>query len=154
MFGEMAVLEKFPRTATAIALGEVKAIELDKQNFEILMMGNSALAFKLLRMLSKRIFESKRRFMILTLPDPQSKVADVFLMLDGMLPNIDKSSESREFRITTEEIARWAGISVSQTKETLNFFAAQHRLYIFPGRIIVSNINDFARFVNSKRTPV
>jgi CRP-like cAMP-binding protein len=154
MFGEMAILENSPRSATAIALDEVKAVELDGRNFEILMMGNSTLAFKLLRMLAQRISASKRRFQILTLPDPQSKIADVFLMLDGNRTNTDKSSDSREFRITTEEVAQWAGISVPQASYTLNLFVSQNRMKIYPDRIIVKNINDFARFVNSKRNHV
>jgi CRP-like cAMP-binding protein len=151
MFGEMELLEKSPRTTTAIALDEVKAIELDGPNFEILMLGNSALSFKLVRMLSKRAFEAKRRFMILTLPDPQSKVADVFLMLDELRINPVNSSESREFHITPEEVARWAGISASQARDILNVYASQYRLKILPDRIIIKNISDFARFVNSKR---
>jgi CRP-like cAMP-binding protein len=151
MFGEMEILEKLPRATTAIAFDEVKAIELDARNFEILMMGNSTLAFKLLRLLAKRISDTKRRFMILTLPDHQSKVADVFLMLDERQTNTDKSSEIREFRTTPEEVAKWAGISAPLARETLSLFATQNRLKIAPGRITVKNINDFNRLVHSKR---
>ena len=137
IFGEMAVLENSPRTTTALALNTVKALELDAGNFEILMLGNPALAFKLLRILAKRIFDSKRRYMIFSLPDPQTKVMDVFLMLNETQTNIDKPSELREFRITTEEIARLAGISVSQARETLSFFAGQNRLKVSPNSIAV-----------------
>jgi CRP-like cAMP-binding protein len=151
MFGEMAILENSPRTATAIALDEVKALELSAQNFEILMHGNPQLAFKLLRIFSKRIYDSKRRFILLTLPDLRSKVAMVFLILDETQTDIDKSENSREFKTTVDDIAQWAGISVQQTRETLSHFAAQNRLEIFPSRIIVKNINDFSRLVNSRR---
>jgi len=151
MFGEMAILENSPHYATAIALDEVKALELDAQNFEILILGNPTLAFKLLRIFAKRILDTKRRFMILTLPDPQSKVADVFLMLDETGKDIDRSSDHREFRITTEEVAQWAGISVSQAEENLKFFADRNRLTILPDRIEVKNINDLSRYVNAKR---
>jgi CRP-like cAMP-binding protein len=151
MFGEMAILENSPRTATAIALDEVKALELNAQNFEILMHSNPQLAFRLLRIFSKRIYDSKRRFMLLTLPDFQSKVAMVFLILDETQTDIDKSDNSREFKTTVDDIAQWAGISVQQTREALSYFAAQHRLEIFPNRIIIKNINDFSRLVNSRR---
>ena len=150
-FGEMAILENSPRTATVIALNEVKVLELDEKNFEKLMLGNPAMAYKLLYNFAKRIYDSKRRFMILTLPDPQSKVADVFVMLDETINNQDKSGDSREFRISTEEVARWAGISVPQTREALSTFAAQQRITINPNNITVRNINDFSRFVHAKR---
>jgi len=151
MFGEMAILENSPRSATAIALDTVKVLEFNTQNFEILMLGNPQIALKLLKMFAKRIYDSKRRFMILTLDEPQAKIADVFLMLDETQPNADKSTERREFKTTVDDVAHWAGISVSETRETLGHFVNQRRVEIFPDRIIVKNINDFSRFVNSRR---
>jgi CRP-like cAMP-binding protein len=151
MFGEMAILENSPRSATAIALDEVKVLEFNAQNFQILMLGNPQIALKLLKMFAKRIYDSKRRFMILTMPDPQAKIADVFLMLDEMQTDIDKSTECREFRTTVDDVAHWAGISSTEARESLSHFANQRRLEIFPDRIVVKNISDFSRFVNSRR---
>jgi len=151
MFGEMAILENSPRSATAIALDEVTVLEFNSQNFEIMLLGNPQMALKLLKMFCKRIYDSKRRFMILTLPDPQSKIADVFLMLDETQPDIDKTTEKREFKTTVEGVAHWAGMSVSAVKEVLEHFTVQHRVEIFSDSIVVKNINDFARFVSSKR---
>jgi CRP-like cAMP-binding protein len=151
MFGEMAILEKSPRSATAIALDTVKVLEFNSQNFEILMLGNPQIALKLLRMFAKRIYDSKRRFMILTLPDPQAKIADVFLMLDETQSDIDKTTERREFKTSVDDVAHWAGMSVSEARDTLSHFVTQRRVEMFPDRIVVKNINDFSRFVNSRR---
>jgi CRP-like cAMP-binding protein len=151
MFGEMAILENSPRSATAIALDEVNVLEFNSQNFEILLLGNPQIALKLLKMFCKRIYDSKRRFMILTLPDPQTKVADVFLMLDETVADIDKTTEHREFKTTVEGVAHWAGMSVNEVRDVLGHFANQRRIEIFPDRITVKNINDFARYVSSRR---
>jgi CRP-like cAMP-binding protein len=151
MFGEMAILEKSPRSATAIALDTVKVLEFNAQNFEILMLGNPQIALKLLRMFTKRIYDSKRRFMILTLDDPQAKIADVFLMLDETQTNSDRSTERREFKTTVDDIAHWAGMSIAETREILGHFVTQRRMEMYPDRIVVKNINDFSRFVNSRR---
>jgi CRP-like cAMP-binding protein len=151
MFGEMAILENSPRSATAIALDAVKVLEFNSQNFEILMLGNPQIALKLLKMFTKRIYDSKRRFMTLTLDDPQAKIADVFLMLDETQPDIDKTTETREFNTTVEDVAHWAGMGVNETRDILNTFTTQRRLEIFSDRIVVKNINDFARFVSSRR---
>jgi CRP-like cAMP-binding protein len=151
MFGEMAILENSPRSATAIALDTVNVLEFNSQNFEILMLGNPQIALKLLRMFAKRIYDSKRRFMILTLDDPQAKIADVFLMLDESSPAVDKTSESREFKTTVEDVAHWAVMSVSEAREALSHFVTQRRMEMYPDRIVVKNINDFSRFVNSRR---
>ena len=151
MFGEMAILENSPRSATAIALDEVKVLEFNSQNFEILLLGNPLIALKLLKMFCKRIYDSKRRFMILTLPEPQAKIADVFLMLDETQPDIDRTTDRREFKTTVEGVAHWAGMSVNEVRDILGHFANQHRVEIFPDCITVKNINDFSRFVSSRR---
>jgi CRP-like cAMP-binding protein len=151
MFGEMAILEGSPRSATAIALDEVRALEFNAQNFEILMNGNPQIALNLLRIFSKRINDSKRRFMILTLQNPQAKIADVFLMLDETLPDIDKKTDSREFYATIEDIAHWAGVSAEEAREILHTFVVQNRLEMYATRMVVKNINDFSRVVNSRR---
>ncbi|MDR2701474.1 MAG: Crp/Fnr family transcriptional regulator [Spirochaetaceae bacterium] len=151
MFGEMAILEHSPRSATAIALDTVKVLEFNQQNFEILMMGNPKIALTLLKMFTKRIYDSKRRFMILTLEEPQAKIADVFLMLDETQTNIDKATDRREFLTTVDDIAHWAGMGVSQAKDIINHFVTQRRMEVYNDRIIVTNINDFSRFVASRR---
>jgi len=151
MFGEMAILENSPRSATAIALDSVKLLEFNSQNFDILMLGNPQIALKLLKMFAKRIFDSKRRFMILTLEEPPAKIADVFLMLDESQPDIDKTTERREFKATVDNVAQWAGMTVNQTREILSNFENQRRVEMLSDKIVVKNINDFSRFVNSRR---
>lgn len=152
IFGEMAILEEAPRSATAIAQDKVKALEFNRENFEVLMQGNPQIALKLLKLFTKRIYDQKRRFMILTLDDVQARVADVFLMLSetqGGGPG--EEDDSRVFQTSVDDVAHWAGMSPEECRKALNHFMTQRRIEIFPDRIEVRNINDFVRFVNSRR---
>jgi CRP-like cAMP-binding protein len=151
MFGEMAILENSPRSATAIAIDEVTVLEFNRQNFEILLMGNPQVALMLLKVFAKRIFDSKRKFMILTLEDPQAKIADVFLMLDESQPNLDRTTERREFKATVDDVAHWAGMGVNETRDILNRFVQQRRMEVYTDTIVVKNISDFSRFVGARR---
>ncbi|ULQ59170.1 Crp/Fnr family transcriptional regulator [Brucepastera parasyntrophica] len=151
IFGEMAILENSPRSATAIAYDDVKALEFNKANFEVLMMGNPAIAMKLLKTFVKRIFAQKRRLMILTIPDKQARVGDVFLMLDETQPNIDRSTEMRTFSTTMDEVARWAGLPLENVQDEINRFVDMGRIIVYENRIIVKNITDMQRFVNTRR---
>ncbi len=154
IFGEMAILEGAPRSATAVAVNQVKVLELNRANFEVLMMGNPQIALRLLRLFAKRIYDQRRRFMILTLDEPQAKIADVFLMLDetGMAIGVDaEASERREFKTTLEDVAHWAGMSPSEVQTILGHFQNQRRIEMTADRIVVKNINDFIRFVSTKR---
>jgi CRP-like cAMP-binding protein len=150
-FGEMSILENVPRSATTIALDDVKALEFSRENFEVLTLGNPQIALKLLKGFVQRIYAQKRTFMILTLDDVEAKVADVFLMLAENLSIDTTSVDSIEFKNTVDDLSHWAGIPAGQCREVLNHFVAQRRIEIYPDRIVVKNINDFARFVNSRR---
>ncbi len=152
IFGEMAILEEAPRSATAVAQDKVKALEFNRENFEVLMQGNPQIALKLLKLFTKRIYDQKRRFMILTLDDVQARVADVFLMLyetQGGTAGDDENS--RTFQTSVDDVAHWAGMSPEDCRKVLNHFMTQRRIEIYPDRIEVKNINDFVRFVSSRR---
>jgi CRP-like cAMP-binding protein len=154
-FGEMAILEGAPRSATAQAMDKVKVLEFNRANFEVLMMGNPQMALRLLKLFTKRIWDQKRRFMILTLEEPQAKVADVFLMLAetgaAVQANAEQEGEKREFKVTVEDVAHWAGMSGQEVQTILGHFANQRRVELFPDKIVVRNISDFQRFVSTRR---
>ena len=150
IFGEMAILENSPRSATAIALDQVKDLEFNKENFEVLMTGNPAIAMKLLKLFVKRIYTQKRRFMVLTLGDLQARVGDVFIMLYQTMQT-SGHGETVEIAVTKEDVAHWAGLPVDIVQDELNKFVDQRKIEIYEDRIIVKNIIELERFVNSKR---
>ncbi len=152
IFGEMAILEEAPRSATASAIERVKCLEFNRANFEILMRGQPAIALRLLKLFTKRIYDQRRRFMILTLDDVQARVADVFLMLNEMQVNpAEEEMDERVFQTTQDDVAHWAGLSSEETRHVLNHFVSQRRLEVQKDQIIVKNINEFIRFVSSRR---
>jgi CRP-like cAMP-binding protein len=89
--------------------------------------------------------------MILTLDDIQARVLDVFLMLAETDPTPTQDTENREFKTTMDDIAHWAGLPTEKCREVLNHFSSQNRIEVYPDKMIVKNINEFVRFVNSRR---
>lgn len=152
IFGEMAILENSPRSATAIAYDDVIALEFNKANFEILMMGNPAIAMKLLKTFVKRIYAQKRRFMILRIPDKMARVADVFLMLDETQPTPDRTADFRTFQTTVEDVARWAGLPANEVQDELNRFSVQGKMEIYDDRITVKHLSELQRLVSARRS--
>ena len=55
IFGEMALFDKEPRSATASASGECRVLKVDRRKFFALMSRDPTLAFKILQSLSQRI---------------------------------------------------------------------------------------------------
>jgi len=151
IFGEMAILEDQPRSATAIAIDRVKVLRFNKENFNHLLQGNPQLAFRLLKIFSNRIYDAKRRLLILTLPDIESKVYDAFLMLAENQNISPKANDHVTFSTNIEEIANWCGEKVNRVKEVLIRFADQGKIQIYEDRIIVKDLYEMFRIVQSRR---
>ncbi|MCX7632024.1 MAG: Crp/Fnr family transcriptional regulator [Turneriella sp.] len=150
IFGEMAILEEQPRSATATAIEPVTVLHFDRENFVTMMMSQPQLALKLLVVFSKRIYDAKRRLMILLLDDIPSKVADVFLMLAEKEPTYAHMREI-SLPITVDDVANWAGITHEQAAEQLNHWVKVGKIEIYSDRIFIRNLTEFKRIVAQKR---
>jgi CRP-like cAMP-binding protein len=151
VFGEMSILEDAPRSASAIAVDRVRALEFNKANFEILLSGNPQITLKILKLFTKRIWDQRRRFQILTIDDPTARIGDVFLMLAESQPEEQQVGEKRIFEATIEDIGLWAGMPGDKAREIVNHLAGQRRIEIGKGTITVNNIHDLGRMVSSRR---
>lgn len=151
IFGEMAILEGQPRSATAIAIDKVKLLKFNKENFDLLLEGNPQLAFNILKIFSNRIYDAKRRLLILTLPDIESKVCDVFLMLAENQHISPKTTNPVTFDSKVDEIAHWCGERESKVKEALRNFTDTGKIQIYEDRIVVKNLYEMYRIVHNKR---
>jgi CRP-like cAMP-binding protein len=148
-FGEMAILENIPRSATCVALTKVDTLEFTKENFELLVTGNPQMAIILLKLFCKRIYDQQRRFKILCISDYAIRIADVFMMYDEMSPSMG-TDKRRTFNLTIQEIAHWAGIPVDVAHGEIKKLVDTHRLEIFETSISVTNIADIRRMVESR----
>ena len=149
-FGEMAILENSPRSATAVAVNTVKVLEFNKENFEILIAGNPQIALILLKLFCKRIYDQKRRFKILVIEDTQARVADVFLMFAEMQPHADPNERTMRFNLTIQDISHWAGLPVDTVREEVNRFVEKHKIEVYDTYIVVTNIVDMRRIVDTR----
>lgn len=149
LFGEMAILDNSPRSATCMAAGHVQCLEFSKANFELLVAGNPQIALMLLKLFCKRIYDQKRRLKILVINDLQARVADVFCMLDEMNPVSLTNKTLRRFDVTIQDIARWAGLSMDLTRTEIDKYIARNKIEVFENHMIVHSIADMERMANN-----
>ena len=146
----MAILDNSPRSATCMALNKVKVLEFNKENFQTLFSGNPNIALILLKLFCKRIYDQKRRLKMLAIKDLQAKIADVFIMLDEINPPMNKTERSRKFSLTIADVAHWAGLPLEVTREELNRYVEKNKIEIYDSHIIVANITDMKRIVDTR----
>ncbi|NLM00632.1 MAG: Crp/Fnr family transcriptional regulator [Treponema sp.] len=149
-FGEMAILENSPRSATCVAIDTVEVLEFSKENFELLITGNPQIALMLLKLFCKRIYDQKRRFRILVIQDNQARVGDVFLMFDELNPGTNPNDRSRRFNLTVQDVSHWAGLPVDVVRDEINKFVEKRKIEVYDNHIVVTNIVDMKRFVDSR----
>ena len=149
-FGEMAILEAEPRSASAVAVDHVRALKFNRENFGALMNSQPPLAFRLLVIFANRIYDARRRLQILLLDDSQAKVSDVFLMLSEKDPHYGHSAQM-VFNVTVDDVASWCGLPPPEVQRVISGFVKQGKLELFADRIVIKNINDFSRLVAAKR---
>lgn len=152
MFGEMALLENAPRTATAIAEEETKLLRFNKESFNTLLSTNQQIAIKLLRVLAKRIYEAKRRLMILVLDNKEAKIMDTLLMIGETSCGLNHDmSDPVEIETSVDDISRWCAEDLSETKRVLLHYEKLGKILIKGQKFIIRNPSELYRIISGKR---
>ena len=80
-FGEMALLEGLPRSASAEAVDATTVIEVDSQTFEEMIRGNIEIAVRIMRKLASRVRELDRRLQNLLVDSGVGRAVEVLRWL-------------------------------------------------------------------------
>ena len=82
-FGEMALLERQPRSATAVVEVAARILEIDEAAFADLIRNNGEIALRLLRRLSARLREANRQIRNFLSADAMGRAVEVLRALSG-----------------------------------------------------------------------
>ena len=153
-FGEMAILDNSQRSASCVARTDVSCLEFNKANFKALVLGNPQIVMNLLKLFCKRIYDQNRQFKIVLIKDISARICDIFLMYDELSGGSsshrrDDDNPKRKFFVTANDIASWASISVDDAKDELVRLMDRGKIEIFDDYMIVRNIHDMKRTVDS-----
>ncbi len=81
IFGEMALLDNKPRSASASAVEETELIAINKQNFENMVVSQPQLMTRIIVLLSERIWNAYKKISNAQLPDINSRIADMLMTI-------------------------------------------------------------------------
>jgi CRP/FNR family transcriptional regulator, cyclic AMP receptor protein len=111
LFGEMAVLEGLPRTATAVAAEPTVVVELNRKVFEDMIRENGEIGLRILRKLSGRLREADQK--IDTFLTASSETSTVEL-LRGLAQGDSKDWRSLGPDFDLSALAQLAGVSLNE----------------------------------------
>jgi CRP-like cAMP-binding protein len=116
-FGEMAILNDKPRTASADVLEDARLLVLDAKTFEARVVGNTEIAVRLIKKLSRRLDGANALIEILLEQDPRVRV---ILGLSRIAEEFGTRRADGVFIPTsTEELAGQIGLDEGQVIEVM-----------------------------------
>ncbi len=117
-FGEMAILEKGPRSASAVAVTDLKVLVLDEKTFESLLMSNPNVALRMMKKMAERLRSADQRIETLLFKDATSKVVDMISKIANKKGK--ESDKGMVVKITVSDLAGRVGLDVDKTRSVLD----------------------------------
>lgn len=115
-FGEMALINQKPRSATATVVAEAKLLVLDPGTFDAMIRGNVEIAIRLIRTMAQRLQHAHGHIENLMLSDPLSRVVHFLFSLATDAP---KTAEGHLVELDRAEIASRVALAAAQVEEAL-----------------------------------
>ncbi len=148
IFGEMALLENKPRSASAIAYGDTVLLAVNKSNFESMVVAKPQIATKLIQLLSERIWTAYKQLENLMLKDPVARLYDTLLtqVLKQRVP-IEHRAEFA-FGFGPKELIKMVGFSEEEGEQYLKKLFENKKLTVREGKIYTTDLEEIEKQVN------
>ncbi len=117
-FGEMAILNDKPRSATAETLEDCELLVIDRQTFESLMRSNVEVAIRFIKRLAERLREADEQMESLMIKDNTSRLVSI------LARKVKDQKTAKELSISIDELAGMAGIERAPAKMVVEKLAS------------------------------
>lgn len=147
IFGEMAILENKPRSATAISFGESELLAVSKNNFEAMVKNNPMLGTKLITLLSERIWKAYRQLANILISDPLGRMFDMLLTVveENRAPIIHNSQYTFDFG--PDELINMVGLAMDKGNLLIQKLFENKKFKLQDGKILVIDLEELEKQV-------
>jgi CRP/FNR family cyclic AMP-dependent transcriptional regulator len=136
-FGEMALLDNEPRSATAIAVEDSELVSLHRHDFQSVLADNRSIMSALIKILAARIRKANHQISTLALLDVYGRVARVIVDMARDEGRRLKDGRIAFRRATHQEIANRIGTTRETVTRMLKDLERQGMLHIEGKEIVV-----------------
>jgi CRP/FNR family transcriptional regulator, cyclic AMP receptor protein len=142
-FGEMAILDGLPRSATVVSIDDSELFMIHRRDFLQLIEKSPQVAVSLLRELTRRLRKSDEQIKSLSLKDAVGRVANVIIQL------ADDSGKIKQGQVIIpdfplqQDLANMAGTSRETISRTIHQFIREGLLEQRGNSIIITNFEKF-----------
>lgn len=144
-FGEMAILNNKPRSASAIVIEESKMLVIDPKTFEMMVKNNTEIAVRMIKKLAQRLQEADDQIESLMLKDANSKVAH---FIARMVEKEGKTvPDGTKISVKPDDLALKTTVSKEEITEILSRLEKAKLVRLEPDGIVVFDINKLNKYL-------
>jgi len=147
IFGEMALLDNKPRSASAISYGEVSVLAINKSNFEGMVQAQPQLATRLIQLLSERLWTAYRQLENLMIRHPLGRIYDTLLIqIEKQRIAID-FKKPHNFEFGSKELINMVGLPQKEGEALIVQLLEDKNISLEGGKIMSSDISELEKTV-------
>lgn len=151
-FGEMAILNAKPRTATATVEEKAQVLVLGARTFEQMVVSNAEIAVRLIRKLSRRLDSANELIEVLMHRDPKARV---ILGLSREAQSIGQKQDDGSVRVpmSVPELADQVGLDAGETQEVMKRLTRLGIVRLDASTIVVTDVarlDEFYEFLEMR----
>ncbi len=151
IFGEMALLDNKPRSASAISFGDVNVLAINKSNFEGMVQAQPQLATRLIQLLSERIWTAYRQLENLLIRDMLGRIYDTLLIQIEKQKIKIKPKEPHNFEFGTKELIDMVGLPQNKGEVFIVQVLEDKHIKLEEGKIICTDLEELEKTVQFYR---
>lgn len=137
IFGELAVVDGMPRSATAVALGQTILYTMSHENFRKHTLRYPQLAFNFMKVLSSRVRSSTQHMDSLASLGIPQRLARKLLQLAQDYGKVEAEGVCITMRLNQTDLASLIGATRESINKTLREFRQNGWLHMEQGRITI-----------------
>ena len=144
-FGEMAILNNKPRSATATVVEDAKVLVIDPKTYELMLKNNIEIAVRMIKKLAQRLQEADDQIESLLYKDNNSKIVHT---LARAADAYGKPVEGGvKVTTTPDDLAGKTGMEPEQVKEILGRLEKAKLVKILPDGVVISDANRLRKYL-------
>ena len=147
MFGEMALLENKPRSASAIAHSDCKLMVINHANFNQMVTTQPQLIARLTTTLAERLWSMYRQLDNANLKDPYQKMLDMLsLQIEKQKINVDKLvNKGQQTDLTPKDLANMCGLPNDLQPKAIYDFQTSPHIRLVEGKIYIKDVPELTK---------
>jgi len=154
IFGEMALLENKPRSASGIAYGNTVLMAINKENFNSMIATQPQLVARLISLLAERTWVVYRQLFNLSLNNNIARAYDTLLIQleKQKIPIVHK--KRHVFNFGFEELMKMVGLSGDDITEVKNSILKNKSFIVEKNTITVNDIEEIFKEVEFRKKEI